>query len=137
MNTHQKRRRAVKWAILSILFLAIAFLFGPFAIRASYLATTPKATIEALKQRYQVLDSAESCLTERERLASAYRRSYIADWLSLRGVTRDGGCDEGVENASLLRYTFIMTCWRWNDIFKYWFQPAIRKSPEYLQSDLP
>lgn len=112
------------------------FLFTPSLVRAVYSAATPSAEIDALKQHYRRLDSAESNLPKAQRELSVRRRSAISEWLSMRNVAVDPGIrDEGVEHASIFPSVYGMTRWAWVDLWRYWQAPANRKNSTALTTE--
>ena len=113
------------------------FLFTPGLLRAVYSAVTPDSEIDALRQHYRRLDSAESNLPKAQQELSVRRRVAISAWLAMRGVAVDPGIrDEGVEHASFFPRVYGMTRWEWTDMFRYWQSPTNRKNPTELTKEL-
>ena len=112
------------------------FLFTPSLVRAVYSAATPGSEIDALKQHYRRLDSAESNLPKAQQELSVRRRVAISAWLAMRGLAVDPGLrDEGVEHASFFPRIYGLTRWEWTDMFRYWQSPNNRKDPTQLTSE--
>ena len=129
-----RKTKRGRWLLLGMAFL-LGFVFIPGLIRQGYHLTSNPAEIELLRQRYQMLEATESALPEKEREASGRRRFEIAAWLAMRDISIDDGVrDEGVENAPYFIALFGYTRWQWEDLFRYWSQPASQRNAQNLLS---
>jgi len=122
-------------AICTAVLIFLLYIFGPNAVWFAYGYSTKEQDIGSLKQKWSELQSAALKLPIENNKAVCLRLEEISLWLSTRGIQIDPGiADEDVEHGPFFRAVFIMTYWKWRDLFKYWIQPEGRKSISYLTS---
>jgi hypothetical protein len=93
--------------------LLFVFFFGPSIGKSIYFHITPISQIEAWKSEFRKLDQIFPRTAQNED-----NRIKILRELAQRGINIDDGIrDEAIEN-NLTPYTiFVMTCWRWEELF--------------------
>jgi hypothetical protein len=107
---------------------SLVFLFGPSFISAGYTLTASQSQINALKTQYEALAKTNNPSFDQ-------RRVEIADRLAMRRVHIDPGIrDEAVEHAPIPVAMYGMARWAWSDLFRYWSQPAEKRSTDCLLS---
>ncbi len=115
--------------------LLVLFVCGPSAIQAVYSNSTPDATIEQLKMRYNSLADRETSLPQSGRKLSGNQRAAIWYWLHMRGFGIDEGDAEEIDEAFFPVAVYHHTSFQWSNMWHYWLSPKESKDAALLLAD--